>query len=365
MSFIFTDYVRALDAGIEPTAEDFGALWDKLRDALRREMIRRSLWSAPPSYLGICGWNSWSAKDALEELMSDCYSFIFVRRLPGLEALLEVQENVEGLVFRNIRNFLFEKQKHHDPLGYRVFRVLRTAARQSIAAGAVQVLAGDPKVGNATLLALSPAGGPPESSTAPPARPEDLSEPVRAWSDELLPELMTARGAKLDAVVGKLCRRLARLAAVGIRSFRFKDLIGPFKQAVRRRWNAIWLSSQGEMAFEDGEEEFVRLVRLVRPDSGFEERDLFHRLLACVAEALDRLETRQKTRVYLEKLWALLRSHAAEDEPAADPEATQAGPLPSRRRIAALLDLPRYRLPELNATLGRLLETCRTQERQA
>ncbi len=356
MNLIFTEYVRSLDAGIEPTPESFEAAWGKLREALRSEMMKRSVWSAPPSYLGIYGSHSWSEKGALEELLSDCYSFIFVRRLPGLEALLEVQENIEGLVFRNIRNFLFEKQKHHDPLGYRVFRVLRTATRQSIAAGALHVLAGDPRVGNATILAFSPGCG------LARARPEDLSERIRPWSDELLPELVTARGAKLDAVVGDLCRCLARLAAQGIEGFRFKDLIAPLKQAVRGCWNAVWQSSQGDLAFDDGDGEFVNLVRLVRPDSGFEERDLFQALLACVAEALDRLEARRKTRAYLEKLWAFLRNHAAEQEPAPDPDARRASTLPSRRRIATLLDIPRYRFPELHGTLGNLVETCRTPE---
>ncbi len=365
MSFIFTEYVRSLAAGIEPGREDFDAVWTKLRDALRSEMIKRSLWSAPPSYLGICGWNSWSAREALEELLSDCYCFIFVRRLPGLEALLEIQDNIEGLVFRNIRHFLFEKQKHHDPLGYRVFDVLRRAARQSIAAGELFVLAGNARVGNATVLAFSAGEDlPPARPEAPPAGspPRDLSEPARVWSDELLPELMTARGARLDAVVGRICRYLARLAAEGIERFRFKDLIDPFKQAVRRRWNAIWLSMQGEVAFEDGDEDFVQLVRLVRPDSGFEERDVFDKLLACVAETLDRLETRRKTRAYLEKLWTFLRSHAAQDEPAVDGETSRGDRLPSRRRIAALLDLPRYRLPELHATLGGLVEACRREK---
>lgn len=349
MSLIFTEYVRLLDAEIEPGREDFDAVWGKLRDALKSEMIKRSLWNAPPSYLGICGWSSWSAKEALDELLSDCYCFIFVRRLPGLEALLEVQDNIEGLVFRNIRHFLFEKQKHHDPLGYRVFCVLRLAVRQSVTAGSLHVLAGNPRVGNATVLALS------ATTERPRAGPEELSEPTRAWSDQLLPELMTARGAKLDAVVGRICRCLVRLAALGIERFRFKDLIDPFKQAVRRRWNAIWLGTQGEMAFEDGDGEFVTLVRLVRPDSGFEERDVFHQLLACVAESLERLEARRKTHTYLEKLWTFLRHHAAEDDRVAD----ATGKLPSRRKIADLLGIPRYRLPELNATLGGLVETCR------
>jgi hypothetical protein len=350
MNLIFTEYVRSLDAGVEPSERDFDAVWEKLRDALRSEMIKRSVWSAPPSCLGVFGGDSWFAEDSLEELLSDCYSFIFVRRLPGLEALLEVQDNVEGLVFRNIRHFLFEKQKHHDPVGYRVFYVLQLATRQSIDAGTLHILAGDPNVRNATILAFGPEAEPPL------ARSEDLGARAAQWCDELLPDLMTARGGKLDAVVGRLSGCIARLPADGIDGFRFKDLIGPFKKAVRGRWQAIWLGTEGETAFEEGDEDFVTMVRLVRPDSGFEERDVFHKLLACVAEALDRLETRRQTRAYLDRLWTFLRSHAAEDTPSA-------GDLPSRRKIAELLDLPRYRLPELNETLGRLVETCRTGTR--
>ncbi len=89
MKRIFTEYVRSLAADIEPTEEDFDAVWKKLGDALRHKMVERSLWGAPPSYLGVCGSNSWSEKDAFEELLCDCYSFSFVHRLSGLAALLE------------------------------------------------------------------------------------------------------------------------------------------------------------------------------------------------------------------------------------------------------------------------------------
>ena len=354
MSLVFTDYVRSLESASEPTPEMFDAAWTKLHDALRSEMIQRSVWSAPPSYLGIYGWNSWSLKDALEELLSDCYLYVFVRRLQGLQALLAVQENIEGLVFRNIRYFLFEKQKRHDPLGYRVFRVLQTAARQSIAAGALHVLAGDPRVGNGTILGVAPESDP---ATGPVA---ELSELVGGWSDGLLPELVTARGARLDEAVGKLAARLARLADGGIEAFRFKDLIDPLKREVRARWGAFWLNSQGDLGFEDGDRELAGLVRLVRPDSGFEERDSFQLLLACVAENIDRLETREKTRLYLERLWAFLRSHAAEEEPAEGRGSPAASKPPSRRRLAELLGIPRYRLPDLHESLGRLVETCRS-----
>lgn len=57
-SLIFTRYVRALGQGIEIEPTNFEPLWDKLGDALRSEMVRRSIWSSPPSYLGIYGWPS-------------------------------------------------------------------------------------------------------------------------------------------------------------------------------------------------------------------------------------------------------------------------------------------------------------------
>ena len=40
----------------------------------------------------------------------------------NLAARLETMDNVDGLVFRNIGNFLYERQKRHDPLGFRLPR---------------------------------------------------------------------------------------------------------------------------------------------------------------------------------------------------------------------------------------------------
>ncbi len=353
-SLIFTEYIRSIEPGIEPPLEAFEAVWEKLRDALRSEMMQRSVWSAPPSYLGICGFDNWGAEEALEELMCDCYAFIFVRRLPGLTSLLEGRANVEGVVFLNIRHFLFEKQKRHDPIGYRTFKVLQSAARRAIAAEMLYVLDGDAKVSNPTILGFR-LGVDPESSPF-----VDLSRPADEWSDGLLPQLMTARGAQLDEVVAKLREGLSELSILGVECFRFKNVIDPFKGGVRQRWSTIWRSSQGELAFEDGDEEFVQVVRKVRPDSGFEERESFSHLVTCVGAALDRLEARPNTLDYLDRLWTFLRSHASEDDGSTTEE--HGSRLPSRRKIAEILDIPRYRLAELHDTLAGLVETCRSSE---
>lgn len=347
---VFTDYIQELEPGSEPDPERFRTMWNALRSALAGELRKRSLWHAPPSYLGIYGGTTWKDEEILEELLIDCYAFIFVDRLEGIKGLLEVQDNVEGLVFRNIRNFLYNLQKKHDPLGFRVFGTLRTATRRSIAAGTLHVLEGDPKVRNETVLGFTPwheLGG---------VLGPELGTLVRSWGDDLLPEIVTARGAGIDEVTARLGRHLAQLEEEGVEAFRFKDVIDLLKGDVRSRWNAIWQQMEGETAFEEIDEELVALVRVVRPDSGFEERQSFRKLLACVDRSLVRRdEVTDKTRSYLQKLWVFVKSQVAE---------RHKGVLPARQRIARLLGIPRYRLPELLGILGDLVESCLGSRRE-
>ncbi|MCP4655677.1 MAG: hypothetical protein GY856_09690, partial [bacterium] len=322
-------YVRSLEPGETQDPDLFAAVWDKLRDALIAELRRRSLWGAPPSYLGICGAAGWSDQDALDELVTDCYTFIFLDRLPGLKAQLKVKPNVEGLVFRGIHNFLYDTQKRHDPLGFGVFGVLQSAVRQSVTAGTLHVLAGAPGVGNDTVLGFAPDHDPEQ------ARGAGLAELVKVWNDDLLPELVTARGKVRDQVTTRLATHLSRLPLRGIEAFRFKDVIDPLKNDVRARWSAVRVQSEGETAVEDGDEDLMVIVRQVRPDSGVEERESFEKLLAGVAEALEGIDESARTRAYLETLWAFLRSHAAEspeEGSATDPADPKAYELPSRRK---------------------------------
>ncbi len=353
MRYVFTEYVRSLSDG-EPSDPDlFGLAWEKLRDALRGEMRRRGLWDASPGYLGIHGPHSWSHGDALDDLVGDCFAFI-LDRLPSLKTHLKVKDNVEGLFFRSIRNFLYDTQKKHDPLGFRVFTVAQSAIRQLIADTTLFVLAGDPGVKNETVLGFAPAGDGGKAHVAA------LEERVPRWNDELMPTLVTAKGKHVAAVVERLTALISRLPDVAIELFRFKDLVGPLKSDARRRWNVIWAQDLGEMAFEDddGEGAFPVLVRLIRPDSGVEERESFGKLITCVDETLDGFDEDAKIRRYLVDLWTFLRNHAAEPpdgEASVDPKASK---LPSGRKIAGRLGIPRDRLKGLFATLGGFVEDC-------
>lgn len=161
----------------------------------------RGLWGSPPSFLGVYGWQSWSAADStdepLSELLSECYVFIFVHRLQSLKAHLEVKPNIDGLVFLNLRNFLYDRQRQHDPLGLRVFEILQSAVRQAVRAGELYVLAGDSKIRNDSLLGFTPDTEPVETATAA------LGRLVGIWNDDLLPALVTARGKAVEEVVAR------------------------------------------------------------------------------------------------------------------------------------------------------------------
>lgn len=356
---VFTEYVRRLGVqGEPPDPELVAGLWTGLRAALRSELRRRGLWDSPPSYLGVPGsaWEELGEGDrggALEELAAECYAFIFVDRLRSLAAQLAVKPNVDGLVFLNLRHFLHERQREHDPLGYRVYEILRLAVQRALAAGELYLISGDPGVRNDTVLGF-------RQDPAPQA-PADLRRLIADWNDALLAGLGTARGRRQEAVADRLRGRLPELAREGVEAFRFRDLIDPLKADARARWAAVLQREQGELAAQAGAGS--RLSRIVRPDTQYEEEQSFARLTSCVTAAVDRLEADARTRRYLADLWTYVRGRADESALlASDPgeeSGGREGARLSHRRIAERLGIPRERLPELFAMLGRLVEQCR------
>ncbi len=355
MASIFTSFIRALDSENSPPERDeFEAVWSSLRRALISKLKRKSLWSASPTYLGVYGWSSWSEKEALEELLADCYQFIFVDRQRGLRAELKVKENIEGLVFRNISNFLYDLQKRHDPLGFRAFVTLQTAIRQAVRGQTLYVLRGNPAIGNNTILGFT------QRADADSAEVTELSAQVRAWNDQLLPDLITANGSARRAMQARLADRVCDLREQGVEAFRFKQIVDALKADVRERWSMIWDQEQGDRAI-DTDGGLASLVLSTRPDTELEDRDAFQALLTNVGESIHRLEVPEKTRSYLHRLWWFLSCHAADSLPDDMAMTTDRsdGRLPSHRKISRLLGIPRDRFTELFATLGRLIEECR------
>ncbi len=354
----FTRYVEALEPHREPALERFDEMWRALRGALVRELQRRSLWLCSPSFLGVYGWESWQSEDggagregcALEELLADCYAFIFLQRLPRLQAQLALKPNIDGFVFLYLRNYVHDRQKHHDPMGFRIFKVLRAAVREAVEAGELHVLAGDNKISNSTVLGVD-EGEPSEATLG------ELQSLVGRWNDELLPDLVTAGGTVYRQMLTALRRRLLDLEAAGVRSLRFKELADAVKNDVRLRWAALYEQAEGETSpglkgsaeSQDGGSPYPRRVRLVEPGTGFEDMQAFVSLIGCVSETLDRYAGPPRARHYLLTLWGFLRTHANDEGD---------DTVPSNRRLAGLLRIPRERFPGLWKTLDGSIRNC-------
>jgi hypothetical protein len=353
MSQVFTDYVRSLDpAGEPPDREAFERALKALRRELRRELERRGLWDSSPRYVGILGHERWPGPEgapkggAIEELLADAYEFIFVARLRNLLAHLEVKPQIEGLVRLNVRHLLHEAQRKHDPLGYRVYQILHAAIRQAVERGGLHIAVGGPAIRNETVLTFRPETN---SGSLPPAQ---LEETVHRWNDDLLPGLVTARGKIREELVTDLRGRIEGLADARIEGFTFRELIDPLKHDARVRWRALHGLGGEEIGFEGAgadEDETPRVVPLVHPDTSVEDDQHLSRLMECVEREVDDADETPTGKEYLGTLWDFLRTWVS--EPHAE--------LPSRRRQAALLDIPRNRMPDLYRTLQELVARCR------
>jgi hypothetical protein len=269
---IFTQHVRALATG-EETAGHLQEFWDALRVALRSELKRRGLWDAPPSYLGIHIGEKWETgggrfgpEAPLEDLLAECYAYVFVARLPALSAQLKVKPNVDGLVFLNIRHFLHERQREHDPIGSLVFVVLRSAVRLAVEEGELRVLQGDERIRNDTVLSFGMATevGEPEGR---------LAAIAVGWNDKLLPDLLTRRGHRQEEVVRRLRELLRELSEEGIEVFHFRDLVQPLKADAQARWSALLAAEQGETLRSARGGGGGEVVRFVHPSEEKEHRE--------------------------------------------------------------------------------------------
>ncbi len=164
---------------------------------------------------------------------------------------------------------------------------------------------------------------------------------MATWGDDLLPELVTAPPKKLEGVEERLSRHLRGLEERA-RAFFFRDVAGPFKENIRKRWLT---------GARTGDGEHPGVLGLERPGAGFEERQRFERLVACVEEALPGLTRRKNTREHLRRLWTYVKVHVAE---------CGEDPLPSDRWLEKRIAVPRKKIPKLLQLLKGAVEHCRS-----
>lgn len=361
----YTDFLSSLGQQAEtPLPDSLDHVLKSLRGSLQWEIRRRGLRDASPTVLGLVGYQRWWATpsaaaggegDALEELATDCYVYVFIDRLRSLMAQLKAKGNVDGLVRRNVRNFVHDRQKRNDPLGFRVFRAFRRAAEESIAEQRLFVLEEHRRLYNDTLLGFAPE---PEILDSA-ANKIDLTPIVARWNDALLSELMTARGPRFGSVVRELRARLLALEEEGLSTFRCRDIIEPLKADARKRWATLWRHGDGSQLID--EEEPWPMAATSRINSDLDDRQGFIVLSSCIEKRLESSGGQERTRRHLLKLWRYLKKFAMSDvESGHDGNAWRLSEenLPSHRELSRTLEIPRERIPGLFATIRRATQKC-------
>jgi hypothetical protein len=359
MPSVFTAFVRSQQGEETPDADLLHDAWNNLQAALGGELKRRGLWQSPPCFLGVYGHERWDAEEtvgdpmshawcrtrpaqsALEELVTDCWAYVFADRMRSLKLQLAEKENIDGLVLRNVKNFLHERQREHDPVGFRIFERLKEVLADAVARQALYVLGGDPRIRNNTVLGFEPA-----TEFRLPAL--DLGPAVVRWNDELLPGLVIARGKQEGEFLERLGRLLLNLPQQGVHLFRFKDLVDPLKSDARLRWAAFLAREHCEGRVECSPDQ-IQVLRKVLPECTVESRQSFEHLIRGVSAAIDDLKIDSRTRSYLATLW----QHLQLEHGSLESESEEG--LLSHRQLGQRLHIPRERIPMLFTTLRQLV----------
>jgi hypothetical protein len=330
-------------------------LLDAVAKALRAEMKKRGLWTAPPVWLGYEDWNCWDEtrgkykddvlkkySDAFIDLLFECYEYLFLgQRLPHLQNAMKQSPNVDGLVVRNIKQFITEKQRKHDPLGYNVAHHARDAVQCAIDKGILKAsgLTHKGKVYNRTLLSSGSAA---QSSddTQKPARYQrpsrftttlcrttlsstnstTLSEQGRIFEvlhdNQKWKDIRHKLAGKSEKVQERLCEIVCQLIKSGINCFRFENLVNAMKEDVRAinpepkyisidKVTGIQKEDTEIAAREpanDAEANDAYAQLIVRLDISYEDYHNYCDLRDRIREAIDKLPLQEKFRKRLHQI---------------------------------------------------------------
>jgi hypothetical protein len=274
MCISFTEHVRTFGRDCDPA----GCVLPKLEALLRRRMRRRNLLSAPPAYLGY-DIPSWNADGAFDDIAVDCYVFAVAARIEGLRNQLRVHATIDGLITRNVDNFLLERQSRRDPIGYAVFGNLEAAVADLAASGQAAVDGfEDGRLRSASVVRLG--GGTAGTVPCEPARLQAAVTESPGWSEALVG--LTSTSDEGRAWIGGF---LQRLSVAGVACIRVSDVVSAVASRAREDWAVRHAVPADELGLE-GEDEVRGLVRLVWPDESVEIKDLLEMVKRVVPERI-------------------------------------------------------------------------------
>jgi hypothetical protein len=305
MASVLTEHVRTFSEASDPTQE----VLQELKRLLRYHMKRKNLLFAPPEILGYPEVTNWSAKNAFDDILVDCYKFAILDRLTALQSQLRTKPNVNGLISRNVASFLLERQRKYDLIGYAVFANVREAVNdlESQPSPTQPALTITNRVQRKlTSRSILRWGGDHSAQLATSQQIREQLERVSGWTDAVkwLTEMSEEGRAWVRGFLGSL-------PAAGINAVLVGDLVDVLASRVRLDWRSLHATPARELALERFDEtgkDCVQMVRIIMPDDSIESRERWEQLKRIIPQRIASLNRQARVRERLAKVFdALVR----------------------------------------------------------
>lgn len=191
MGTVFSDFIR----DFETESDAHKRVLKEMQRILVAVLRRRGLYHAGPSLLGYTG-DDWDVGDSLQDLVYDCFNRSILQKLRGLRKLLTASGSIDAVVVRNIKSFVWEKQKEQDPIGHAVYQNLKASIRDLVEAS--------------ELIPLNGPGEQPE-----PVFRADARYSIRGAAQNIASDESQIKEALLSS--GEIFENLESFSTVGVR----------------------------------------------------------------------------------------------------------------------------------------------------
>jgi hypothetical protein len=334
----FTSYIRNLDIYSGEFLANFAS-------GLCNRMRWRGLSNADPKF--ICyPFASWGERGAFDALLVDSVDDAIAKRINSLCSALKIFDNIDYLVYNNIKFFLLGRQRHCDPIGYAVAKNVLAAVQQAVEQSifTAQHLDHKGKIHNQTILTFS------NSLSNEPCNEDALKTALgkTKWFEIQL-KLVEMR----KTVQAELCQVICQLAEQGnITSFKFGDLAKIMKDEVRLAWHSsnVVLEKIEESDNDDLDEilhQLNNMIKNIKFDTTYEQWQSWKNLIKQINDDIDNMDCQNKVRQRISEEFQFIVNLIEEDQ---EP--------PSQAQLVKYLKIPKNTLNQDMKRLRKLFKDC-------
>jgi len=300
MSTVFTDHIRALDAD----QEFDGSIRDAFRAALQAELRKRGILGLSPQLLGYVGSN-WTGDDPMDDLVHDCYLFAIVQRLRGLKNQLKMRDSIDGYVRLNIRNFVGERQRQADPVGYSIFQNLKAALIELGQDSAVRICCAgdDERIDSSTVVRRSNCDG-------SLATDDELRNAIT--SSHVNFEGITRLVRVEQNLQQTLAKVISQIVSEAVPAFEVSSIVRVLRQIIED--SGFSVSTNASNISDTGAAKFWSQIRTVSPDSSYEDLENVGNTVQQLNQAIDTLPRSLAVRNRLKQILQFLAQAVQEDD---------------------------------------------------